>query len=117
MGKASKRVPGRQSDDAPMVTIGDLRKRLRSLGNPWEPDPALSDDEPIPQYPTGGDEKARPPGELAADANLDELLSKLGAPPSNPDLREVWREEGLLGKGRRSNARPSSKRDRSGDQG
>jgi hypothetical protein len=95
---SKKRDPGGKRDDTPLVTIGDLRKRLRARGTPWEPDPTLSDDEPIPQYPTGGDGTAGAPGELAADDNLDELLRKQGAPPANVELRKVWREAGLLDK-------------------
>jgi len=109
--------PGGKRDDTPPVTIGDLRRRLRSLGNPWEPDPTLSDDQPIPRYPTGGDGTKRGPGELAPDENLDEVLKRQGAPQSNEELREVWREKGLLEKEPRSKAEPLQKRDRSSDRG
>jgi hypothetical protein len=115
--KTKKRDLGDKRDDTPLMTIGDLRKRLRSLGTPWEPDPMLSDDDPIPQYPTGGDGTAGAPGELAADEDLDELLTKQGAPPSNVELRKVWRKAKLLDKEPRSKRKLSNKRNVSGDRG
>ena len=36
-------------------TYGDLRKFLAEVGDPWHPDPTKSDDEPLPEVPTGGD--------------------------------------------------------------
>jgi len=36
-------------------TYGDLRKLLAEMGDPWHPDPTKSDDEPLPEVPTGGD--------------------------------------------------------------
>ncbi len=112
--KSKKRAASAEKDETPLVTIGDLRKRLSALGNPWEPDPTLSDDEPMPQYPTGGDGTMDAPGLLADD--LDELLKK-GAPPANAELQKLWRKAGLLGKEQSAKSKQSRKRDRSEDRG
>ena len=33
---------------------------LAELGDPWSPDPTVSDDEPLPEFPTGGDGEYEP---------------------------------------------------------
>ena len=43
-------------------TYGELRKLLAAAGDPWQPGPTKSDDEPLPEYPTGGDGKYEPRG-------------------------------------------------------
>jgi hypothetical protein len=78
----------------PPKTIGELRKLLAELGNPWQPDPRLSDEEMIPVFPTGGDGAKKPPGRMLPEGGVIEFLKK--TPPSNPFLREVWKERGLL---------------------
>jgi hypothetical protein len=83
-------------------TIGDLRRRLAEMGNPWTVDPQLSDDEPIRDRPRGGQAEDEVPEELRLAAaeppgELRELLVE--QPPSNPFLRERWVEEGLLDEG------------------
>jgi hypothetical protein len=83
--------PGR--GEAPR-TIGELRRLLAEMGDPWQPDPSLSDEEPIPQFATGGDETEEPAGEVLGPDELIDFLRR--EPPSNPFLREVWRREGLL---------------------
>jgi hypothetical protein len=75
-------------------TYGDLRKLLRDLGDPWRPDPTVSDDEPLPDYPTGGDGRYEPSDRVLPDDGVNAVLER--SPPANPALREVWREEGLL---------------------
>jgi len=80
----------------PPKTIGDLRHLLSQLGDPWRPDPRLSDDEPIPEFPTGGDGTKEPPGKLLPKRGVIDFLKK--DLPSNPFLREVWKERGILGK-------------------
>jgi hypothetical protein len=110
--KAKKRGGAGKRHDTPIVTVGDLRKRLRALGNPWEPDPTLSDEAPLPVYPAGGDATTGGPGELAAGEKLEDVLMRLGAPPSNADLRNVWREAGLLREERRPKTAVSRKRSR-----
>ena len=77
----------------------------------------LSDDEPIPRYPTGGDGTVGGPGQLGAGENLTEFLRKQGSPPSNIELRKVWRKAGLLDKTRPLKPGSSQKRDRSDDRG
>lgn len=79
-------------------TFGELRKLLAELGNPWSPDPARSDDEPIPAYTTGGDGTREPVGELLPIRGVFAFLKRF--PPSNTLLREVWRERGLLDESR-----------------
>jgi hypothetical protein len=83
-------------------TIGDLRRRLAEMGNPWTVDPQLSDDEPIRDRPRGGQAEDEVPDELRPAAvepsrNLGEVLAE--QPPANPALRERWAQEGLLDEG------------------
>jgi hypothetical protein len=83
-------------------TIGDLRRRLAEMGNPWTVDPQLSDDEPIRDRPRGGQAEDEVPEELrlAAAEPPGELRGVLvEQPPANPFLRERWVEEGLLDEG------------------
>jgi hypothetical protein len=80
-------------------TIGELRQRLAELGNPWEVDPRLNDDDPLPDPPRGGQreedipEEARLPT-LDPDTDLHDVIS--GEPPANAFLRARWEEAGLL---------------------
>lgn len=76
------------------TTFGELRTLLAERGDPWQPDPSLSDDEPLPEYPTGGDGVYEPPDRELPEGDLDELLRR--HPPAHPDLQAVWSEEGLL---------------------
>jgi hypothetical protein len=83
-------------------TIGDLRRRLAEMGNPWTVDPQLSDDEPIRDRPRGGQAEDEVPEELRLAAveppgEFREVLVE--QPPANPFLRERWVEEGLLDEG------------------
>ena len=83
-------------------TIGELRRRLAEMGNPWTVDPQLSDDEPIRDRPRGGQAEDEVPEELRLAAaeppgELRDLLVE--QPPANPFLRERWVEEGLLDEG------------------
>lgn len=82
----------------PPVTVGELRRRLAELGNPWQVDPTLSDDEPLPDPPRGGAEpEPDSPAALAAKVPPGELRDVLAdRPPANPYLRQRWAEEGLL---------------------
>jgi hypothetical protein len=80
-------------------TIGDLRRRLAELGNPWTVDPQLSNDEPLRDRPRGGQADEEVPDDVRPQAlqprqDLRELLA--GEPPANPFLRQRWVEEGLL---------------------
>jgi hypothetical protein len=80
-------------------TIGKLRRRLAELGHPWEVDPQLSDDDPLPDPPRGGQPEEEIPPEhrivpLEVDADLQSLIAQ--QPPANPFLRRRWAEAGLL---------------------
>jgi hypothetical protein len=86
----------------PPLTIGALRRRLAQLGDPWTVDPQLSDEEPVRERARGGQPEAEVPDELRPAAvdparDLRELLAEV--PPTNPALRERWREAGLLNTG------------------
>ncbi len=78
------------------MTYGELRKQLADCGADWQPDPSISDDEPVPAFPTGGDLQGDVPGTLLPEGGVIAFLRD--TPPSNPHLREVWRRAGLLGK-------------------
>lgn len=80
-------------------TIGELRRRLAKLGNPWEVDPQLNDDDPLPDPPRGGQRDEEIPEEhrlapLAPDADLLDLIA--AQPPANLFLRTRWVEAGML---------------------
>jgi hypothetical protein len=80
-------------------TIGDLRRHLAELNNPWTVDPQLSDDEPLRDRPRGGQVEEEVPDEfrpagMAPPRELREVLAE--QPPANPFLRERWVAEGLL---------------------
>lgn len=77
------------------ATYGDLRKLLATAGDPWEPDPTKADEEELPVFPTGGDGVYEPASRTLGKGGVDKLLAE-ASPPSNPDLRAEWREEGLL---------------------
>jgi hypothetical protein len=96
----------------PPKTIGDLRKILVELGNPWRPDPALSDDEPIPKFPTGGDGNKEPPGQLLDRGGVIDFLKK--TPPSNPFLRELWKRRGLIDESEKPERPRAKQRQRDG---
>jgi hypothetical protein len=96
------------------TTYGDLRKLLAKAGNPWEVDSMKADEEELPVYPTGGDGVYEPDSRTLGEGGVDKLLGG-ASPPSNPDLRAEWREEGLLpedeaadGPGPRRSARKKS---------
>jgi hypothetical protein len=80
-------------------TVGELRRRLAELGNPWTVDPDLADTDPLPEYPRGGQAGADVPEEFrtaAVDPGPD-LRDRLELePPANPFLRARWAAEGLL---------------------
>jgi hypothetical protein len=91
-------------------TYGELRKMLAELGDPWSPDPRVSDDEPLPEFPTGGDGEYEPSDRtVAGDALIAVLKDR---PPSNPELQAVWRDEGLLAEGGTGSAHARAKRSR-----
>jgi hypothetical protein len=75
------------------ITVGELRRRLGELGDPWQVDPGLSDDEPLSDPPRGATfDESEAVATMTAD--LRALLAE--EPPSNPYLRRRWADEGLL---------------------
>jgi hypothetical protein len=36
------------------ATVGELRRRLAERGDPWQVQPSLADDDPLPGPPRGG---------------------------------------------------------------
>ncbi|MES5818235.1 hypothetical protein [Streptomyces sp. RG80] len=87
-----------QSTRAPQ-TIGELRRLLRELGDPWTVDPGLLDDDPLPDPPRGAltEDEAPEAVRLTTLPQEADLLDVLSAqPPANPELRARWRELGLL---------------------
>lgn len=80
-------------------TVGDVRRWLSEMGNPWTVDPSFNDDDPIPRYHRGGqrdDELPEPqlPPPLPPGADLAERITAV--PPTNRWLRARWVELGLL---------------------
>jgi hypothetical protein len=92
---ARKRVTKRRSSGAaPPSTVGDLRGLLSARGNPWQPDPRLSDEEPLPVFPTGGDTSTDPVGVMLPKGRAIDAIKK--DLPSNPHLRDLWMERGIV---------------------
>lgn len=80
-------------------TIGELRKRLAELGNPWQVNPRFSDDDPLPDPPRGGQSEEEIPeayrlAPLAADVDVLALIA--AQIPANPFLQARWAEMGLI---------------------
>jgi hypothetical protein len=87
-----------EAEERPL-TVGDLRRRLAEMGDPWTVDPQLSDEEPLRDRPRGAQAEDEVPDDVRAvpvDASRDlrEVLVEL--PPANPALRGRWVQEGLL---------------------
>jgi hypothetical protein len=80
-------------------TVGELRRRLAEQGDPWTVDPRRSDEEPLPDYPRGGQPEEEIPEQArlrALDPGTDLRDVLLRRPPANPDLRSRWIEAGIL---------------------
>jgi hypothetical protein len=80
-------------------TIGELRRALDQLGNPWTINPRLGDADPVPDPPRGAQRDADIPAEarvaaVAPDADFGALLRTV--PTANPFLRARWAELGLM---------------------
>lgn len=84
----------------PPANIGELRKRLEALGNPWTVAPHLGDSDPLPQPPRGGEfprEDAPAIPGLKTISNAKEFEAIVHAePPANPLLARRWVELGVL---------------------
>jgi hypothetical protein len=74
---------------------------LRERGEPWQPNPRLRDEEPLPDPPRGGLDPREAPEENPEpkpfDGDLEELLRE--SPPANPLVRERWQDQDLLKEG------------------
>ena len=75
-------------------TVGELRRILSKLDNPWLVDPQLKDEEPLPDYPRGGQKIEKPLGLPLSKEDFTAFLQQI--PPSNQFLRTRWIEIGLL---------------------
>ena len=87
-------------DDEPAtrpVTIGELRRRLKGMGEPWTVPARFNDEDPLPDPPRGG--QPVEPGHvqgLRAVSTAEEFEACLRqVPPGNPFLAARWRELGL----------------------
>lgn len=80
------------------ATIGELRRRLEALGQPWTVPGRYSDDDPLPDPPRGG--QLTQAGDVAgvpAIQSVAEFEAHLrSVTPSNPFMIDHWRELGLL---------------------
>ena len=77
------------------LTAGELRQRLHERGLSWTVDPRLEDDDPLPEYPRGGQPPERErAGRGEPEGDLREQLAEHS--PTNPFLRARWSELDLL---------------------
>jgi hypothetical protein len=78
-------------------TIGELRRRLDAMGNPWSVPDRFSDDDLLPEQPPAADlVPGHVPGLHAIDTAQDLDAHLRSMPPANPFLAEHWRELGLV---------------------
>jgi len=85
-------------DDATVpADVGELRRRLERLGQPWNALPHLTDEDPLPDPPRGGQpvEPGHVQGLRAVDSQEDFEAVLAEAPPGNPFLAARWRELGF----------------------
>jgi hypothetical protein len=80
------------------ATVGELRRRLASMGQPWEVPDRYNDDDPLPQPPRGGQETevGHVAGMRAIESSEDFEQHLRSVAPTNPFLVERWRELGML---------------------
>lgn len=76
------------------ATIGELRQRLRSLGEPWTVPARFSDDDPLPDLPPQPAEPGHVKGLRAVNTREEFEAILREAPPANPFLAARWRELG-----------------------
>jgi len=77
------------------ATIGELRRRLRSLGDPWTVPARFSDDDPLPDLPAQPVAPGHVEGLRAVNTPEEYEAIVRAAPPVNPFLAARWRELGL----------------------
>jgi hypothetical protein len=82
----------------PPATIGELRRRLEAMGQPWSVPGRYNDDDPLPDPARGGEpvEPGHVEGVRAVESADDFERVLRSVPPSNPFLIERWREVGVL---------------------
>jgi hypothetical protein len=80
------------------ATIGELRRRLRDLGEPWTVPARFNDDDPLPDPPRGGEpvEPGHVQGLRAVNTREEFEACLREIPPTNPFLAARWRELGLV---------------------
>lgn len=80
------------------TTIGELRRRLEAMGQPWSVPGRYTDSDQLPDPPRGGEEieAGHVPGVRAIESADDFEAVLRSEPPSNPFLIERWRESGAL---------------------
>ena|SRR5262249_11841171 len=79
------------------ATIGELRRRLEGMGEPWTVPARYSDDDPLPDPPRGGQpvEPGHVQGLRAVDTREEFEACLREIPPANPFLAARWRELGM----------------------
>jgi hypothetical protein len=82
----------------PPTTVGELRRRLQAMGNPWTVSSWLNDDDQLPQPPRGGQHTK--PGHVEGLRPIHDSTDFKAVvhvePPANPFLGQRWVELGLL---------------------
>ena len=76
------------------ATIGELRQRLRSLGEPWTVPARFGDDDPLPDLPPQPVDPGHIKGLRAVNTREEFEAILREAPPVNPFLAARWRELG-----------------------
>jgi hypothetical protein len=92
---SNKRRTRQSSQDDEPKTIGELRARLKAMGNPWQVHLSLADADPLPQPARGGAPEDEPRKETFESGKAMRAALR-AAPPSNPFLLRAWVASGLL---------------------
>lgn len=77
------------------ATIGELRQRLRSMGEPWAVPARFSDVDPLPELPYQPVSPGHVEGLRALDSSEEFEACLREVPPSNPFLAARWRDLGV----------------------
>ena len=81
------------------ATIGELRQRLRSLGEPWTVPARFSDDDPLPDLPLQRVDPGHVGGLRAVNTREEFEAWLREVPLVNPFLAARWRELGAAAPG------------------
>ncbi|MBS0449642.1 MAG: hypothetical protein JSR59_27360 [Proteobacteria bacterium] len=84
----------------PPATVGELRQRLKALGDPWTVAAHLDDEDRLPRRGSGGalqrsDAKPTPGVRVISSPAEFEAIVR-AEPPANPHLSRRWVELGVL---------------------